>query len=141
MKTYKFSQGAKAQMRKQLSTSILLTVLIFTIAIGLLVMKSDFYGRLLIAFGLIGLIITITITKKVRNINDMDYIKLYKDRIEINNNANETSKTFYLKDIKSSELTKKGIIFYVGQKDYRIITSFLEKNEVEELWKVFAKHR
>lgn len=141
MKTYKFSQSAKAQMRKQLSTSILLTVLIFVIAIGLLVMKSDFYGRLLIAFGLIGLIITITIIKKVRNINDMDYIKLYKDRIQINNNADETSKTFYFKDIKSSALTKKGIIFYVGQKDYRIITSFLEKHEVEELWKVFAKHR
>lgn len=141
MTAYKFSEAAKSQMRKQLSTSILLTVLLFSIAIGLIVMKNDFYGRLLIAFGLIGLIITILITKKVRNINDVAYIKLYKDKIQINNNADETSRTFYFKDIRNSKLTKKGILFYVGQKDYRIVTSFLEKNEADELWKVLSKHR
>lgn len=141
MKVYKFSEAAKSQMRKQLSTSILLTVLLFIISIGLLVTKSDFYGRLVLAFALIGLILTITIIKKVRRLNETAYIKLYKDKIEINNNVDEKSKTFYFKDIKSSTLTKKGIMFYVGQKDYRVITSFLEKSEADELWKVFSKHR
>ena len=141
MKVYKFSEAAKSQMRKQLSTSILLTVLLFVISIGLLITKSDFYGRLVLAFALVGLIFTIIIIKKVRRINDVSYIKLYKDKIEINNNADENSKTFYFKDINSSTLTNKGIIFYVGQKDYRIITNFLEKSEVDELWKIFSKHR
>lgn len=141
MKVYKFSEAAKSQMRKQLSRSILFTILLFIISVGLLVTKSDFYGRLVLAFALVGVILTITITKKVRKINDIAYIKLYQDKIEINNNADEKSKTFYFKDIKSSSLTKKGIGFYAGQNDYRIITSFLEKSDVDELWKIFSKYR
>lgn len=141
MKEYKFSEASKRYMRKQLSNSILLSSLLLIITIGLFIKKNLFYGRLLLAIFILGLIVTILVTKKVRIINDLIYIKVYKDKFELNNNMNEKPKTLYFRDVNKAMKDKKGIIFYVGKRDYRILASFLEQNEIDELWKRFSKYQ
>ncbi len=141
MKEYKFSEASKRYMRKQLSNSILLSSLLLIITIGLFVKKNLFYGRFLLVIFMVGLIITVLVTKKVRIINDLIYIKVYKDKFELNNNMNENPKTLYFRDINKAMRDKKGIIFYVGKRDYRILASFLDQNEIDELWKKFSKYQ
>jgi len=141
MKEYKFSETSKRYMRKQLSNSILLSSLLLIITIGLFIKNSLFYGRLLLVIFIIGLIVTVLVTKKVRIIDDLNYIKIYKDKFCINNNMNEKPKTLYFGDENKAMRDKKGIIFYVGKRDYRILSSFLEQSEIDELWKKFSKYQ
>ncbi|MEW8995013.1 hypothetical protein [Clostridium sp.] len=141
MKEYKFSETSKRYMRKQLSNSILLSCLLLIITIGLFIKNSLFYGRLLLVISIIGLIVTGLVTKKVRIIDDLNYIKIYKDKFCINNNMNEKPKTLYFGDVNKAMRDKKGIIFYVGKRDYRILSSFLEQSEIDELWKKFSKYQ
>jgi len=89
---------------------------------------------------MMGLIVTGLVTKKVRIIDDLNYIKIYKDKFYINNNMNEKPKTLYFRDVNKAMRDKKGIIFYVGKRDYRILASFLEQSEVDELWKKFSRY-
>ena len=141
MKEYRFSEASKKYMRKQLSNSILLSSLLLIIAIGLFIKNSFFYGRFLLVFFIIGLIVTTLVTKKVRIINDLIYIKTYKDKFELNNNMNGKPKTLYFRDVNKAMRDKKGIIFYVGKRDYRILSSFLKKSEVDEIWKQFSRYK
>lgn len=140
MKEYKFSEASKKYMRKQLSNSILLSSLLLIIAIGLFIKNSVFYGRFLLVFFIIGLMVTTLVTKKVRIINDLIYIKTYKDKFELNNNMNGKPKTLYFRDVNKAMRNKKGIIFYVGKRDYRILSSFLNKSEIDEIWKQFSRY-
>lgn len=140
MKEYKFSEDSKKYMRKQLSNSILLSSLLLIIAIGLFIKNSFFYGRFLLVFFIIGVIVTTLVTKKVRIINDLIYIKIYKDKFELNNNMNGKPKTLYFRDVNKAMRDKKGIIFYVGKRDYRILSSFLKKSEIDEIWKHFSRY-
>ena len=141
MKEYKFSEASKRYMRKQLSNSILLSSLLLIITIGLFIKNNLFYGRFLLVIFTIGLIVTGLVTKKVRIINDLIYIKIYKDKFELNNNMNEKPKTLYFRDVNKAMRDKKGIIFYVGKRDYRILASFLEGSEIDELWKKLSKYQ
>lgn len=141
MKEYKFSEASKRYMRKQLSNSILLSSLILIITIGLFIKNSLFYGRFLLVIFIIGLIVTVLVTKKVRIINELIYIKIYKDKFELNNNMNEKPKPLYFRDVNKAMRDEKGIIFYVGKRDYRILASFLEQSEIDELWKKFSKYQ
>jgi len=141
MKEYKFSEASKRYMRKQLSNSILLSSLLLLITMGFFIKNSLFYGRFLLVIFIIGLIVTVLVTKKVRIINDLIYIKIYKDKFELNNNMNEKPKTLYFRDVNKAMRDKKGIIFYVGKRDYRILASFLEESEIDELWKKFYKYQ
>ena len=141
MKEYKFSEASKRYMRKQLSNSILLSSLLLIITIGLFIKNNLFYGRFLLVIFIIGLIVTVLVTKKVRIINDLIYIKIYKDKFELNNNMNEKPKTLYFRDVNKAMRDKKGIIFYVGKRDYRILASFLEGSEIDELWKKLSKYQ
>ena len=141
MKEYKFSEASKRHMRKQLSNSILLSSLLLIITIGLFIKNNLFYGRFLLVIFTIGLIVTVIVTKKVRIINDLIYIKIYKDKFELNNNMNEKPKTLYFRDVNKAMRDKKGIIFYVGKRDYRILASFLEQSEIDELWNKFSKYQ
>ncbi|MEG1256907.1 hypothetical protein [Clostridium sp.] len=140
MKEYKFSEASKKYMRKQLANSILLTSLLLVISIGMFLKQSIFYGRFLLAFSIIGIIVTVIVTRKIRTIDDLIYIKLYKDRFELNNNVSTNPKILYFNDINKATLSKKGIMFYAGKRDYRILSSFLEKVEIDELWKKFSKY-
>jgi hypothetical protein len=140
VKEYKFSEDSKKYMRKQLSNSILLSSLLLMIAIGLFIKNSFFYGRFLLVFFIIGVIVTTLVTKKVRIINDLIYIKTYKDKFELNNNMNGKPKTLYFRDVNKAMRDKKGIIFYVGKRDYRILSSFLKKSEIDEIWKHFSRY-
>jgi hypothetical protein len=140
VKEYKFSEASKKYMRKQLSNSILLSSLLLMIAIGLFIKNSFFYGRFLLVFFIIGVIVTTLVTKKVRIINDLIYIKTYKDKFELNNNMNGKPKTLYFRDVNKAMRDKKGIIFYVGKRDYRILSSFLKKSEIDEIWKHFSRY-
>ncbi len=141
MKEYRFSEASKRYMRKQLSNSILLSSLLLIITIGLFIRNNLFYGRFLLVFSIVGLIVTGLVTKKVRIIDELNYIKIYKDKFCINNNMNEKSKTFYFKDVYKARRDNKGIIFYVRKRDYRILSSFLEQSEVDELWKKFSRYK
>jgi len=110
------------------------------IAIGLFIKNRFFYGRFLLVFFIIGVIVTTLVTKKVRIINDLIYIKTYKDKFELNNNMNGKPKTLYFRDVNKAMRDKKGIIFYVGKRDYRILSSFLKKSEIDEIWKHFSRY-
>jgi len=141
MKEYRFSEASKRYMRKQLSNSILLSSLLLIITIGLFIRNNLFYGRFLLVFFIVGLIVTGLVTKKVRSIDELKYIKVYKDKFCINNNMNEKPKTLYFRDVNKAMRDNKGIIFYVGKRDYRILSSFLEQSEVDELWKKFSRYK
>ncbi|WP_346896270.1 hypothetical protein [Clostridium sp. UBA7503] len=141
MKEYSFSEASKRYMRKQLSNSILLSSLLLIITIGLFIRNNLFYGRFLLVFSIVGLIVTGLVTKKIRIIDELNYIKVYKDKFCINNNMNGKSKIFYFKDVYKARRDNKGIIFYVGKRDYRILSSFLEQSEVDELWKKFSRYK
>ncbi len=141
MKEYRFSEASKRYMRKQLYNSILLSSLLLIITIGLFIRNNLFYGRFLLVFFIVGLIVTGLVTKKVRSIDELKYIKVYKDKFCINNNMNEKPKTFYFRDVNKAMRDNKGIIFYVGKRDYRILSSFLEQSEVDELWKKFSRYK
>ncbi len=54
---------------------------------------------------------------------------------------NEKPKTLYFRDVNKAMRNNKGIIFYVGKRDYRILSSFLEQSEVDELWKKFSRYK
>lgn len=140
MKEYKFNEASKRYMRKQLANSILLTTLLLIISVGLFIKQNIFYGRLLLVFSVVGIIVTVIVTRKIRSINELTYIKLYKDRFELNNNVNTNPKILYFKDVNRATFNKKGIIFYSGRRDYRILSSFLEQQEIDELWKKFSKY-
>lgn len=135
MKEYRFSKIAKIQMRKQLANTILLTILILFISIGFYIKKSLFYGRLLLIFGIIGCLLTVIITSKVRRLNDIFYLKIFKDRIELNSNINYKGQIIMLNEIVSIKEDKKGAIILASNKKYRILKSFLEDMEWTEVKK------
>ena len=139
MKEYRFSKIAKIQMRKQLANTILLTILILFISIGFYIKKSLFYGRLLLIFGIIGCLVTVIITRKVRRLNDISYLKMFKDRIELNSNINYKGQIIMLNEIVSIKEDKKGAIILVSNKKYRILKSFLEDMEWTEVKKYITR--
>lgn len=139
MKEYGFSKIAKIQMRKQLANTILLTILILFISIGFYIKKSLFYGRLLLIFGIIGCLVTVIITRKVRRLNDISYLKMFKDRIELNSNINYKGQIIMLNEIVSIKEDKKGAIILVSNKKYRILKSFLEDMEWAEVRRHLSK--
>jgi uncharacterized protein YqgQ len=53
---------------------------------------------------------------------------------------NGKPKTLYFRDVNKAMRDKKGIIFYVGKRDYRILSSFLKKSEIDEIWKHFSRY-
>lgn len=139
MKEYRFSKIAKIQMRKQLANTILLTILILFISIGFYIKKSLFYGRLLLIFGIIGCLLTVIITRKVRRLNDIFYLKIFKDRIELNSNINYKGQIIMLNEIIGIKEDKKGAIILVSNKKYRILKSFLEDIEWTEVRRHLSK--
>lgn len=139
MKEYRFSKIAKIQMRKQLANTILLTILILFISIGFYIKKSLFYGRLLLIFGIIGCLVTVIITRKVRRLNDIFYLKIFKDRIELNSNINYKGQIIMLNEIVSIKEDKKGAIILASNKKYRILKSFLEDMEWTEVKKYIIR--
>ena len=139
MKEYRFSKIAKIQMRKQLANTILLTILILFISIGFYIKKSLFYGRLLLIFGIIGCLVTVIITRKVRRLNDIFYLKIFKDRIELNSNINYKGQIIMLNEIVSIKEDKKGAIILASNKKYRILKSFLEDMEWTEVKKYITR--
>ncbi|MDU1414292.1 MAG: hypothetical protein E6929_15865 [Clostridium sp.] len=139
MKEYRFSKIAKIQMRKQLANTILLTILILFISIGFYIKKSLFYGRLLLIFGIIGCLLTVIITRKVRRLNDIFYLKVFKDRIELNSNINYKGQIIMLNEIIGIKEDKKGAIILVSNKKYRILKSFLEDIEWTEVRRHLSK--
>ena len=139
MKEYRFSKIAKIQMRKQLANTILLTILILFISIGFYIKKSLFYGRLLLIFGIIGCLVTVIITRKVRRLNDISYLKMFKDRIELNSNINYKGQIIMLNEIVSIKEDKKGAIILASNKKYRILKSFLEDMEWTEVKKYITR--
>ena len=139
MKEYRFSKIAKIQMRKQLANTILLTILILFISIGFYIKKSLFYGRLLLIFGIIGCLLTVIITRKVRRLNDISYLKMFKDRIELNSNINYKGQIIMLNEIIGIKEDKKGAIILVSNKKYRILKSFLEDIEWTEVRRHLSK--
>ena len=139
MKEYRFSKIAKIQMRKQLANTILLTILILFISIGFYIKKSLFYGRLLLIFGIIGCLLTVIITRKVRRLNDIFYLKIFKDRMELNSNINYKGQIIMLNEIIGIKEDKKGAIILVSNKKYRILKSFLEDMEWTEVRRHLSK--
>ena len=139
MKEYRFSKIAKIQMRKQLANTILLTILILFISIGFYIKKSLFYGRLLLIVGIIGCLLTVIITRKVRRLNDIFYLKIFKDRIELNSNINYKGQIIMLNEIIGIKEDKKGAIILVSNKKYRILKSFLEDIEWIEVRRHLSK--
>ena len=139
MKEYRFSKIAKIQMRKQLANTILLTILILFISIGFYIKKSLFYGRLLLIVGIIGCLLTVIITRKVRRLNDIFYLKIFKDRMELNSNINYKGQIIMINEIIGIKEDKKGAIILVSNKKYRILKSFLEDMEWTEVRRHLSK--
>jgi len=140
MKEYKFSAATKRYTRKQLTISLLMTLSFIVTTIGLFIQQNLFYARLLLVLSLVSLFIAIMIIRKVRIIEDINYLTLHKDRFEINNNINVKGKTFRFNDIKDVRFTMKGIKFRVGMREYRISFAFLEEKQVQEVKKVFERY-
>lgn len=140
MKEYKFSTATKRYTRKQLTISLLMTLSFIVTTIGLFIQQNLFYGRLLLVLSLVSLFIAFMIIRKVRIIEDINYLTLHKDRFEINNNINVKGKTFRFNDIKDVRFTMKGIKFRVGMREYRISFAFLEEKQIQEVKKVFERY-
>lgn len=140
MKEYKFSAATKRYTRKQLTISLLMTLSFIVTTIGLFIQQNLFYGRLLLVLSLVSLFIAFMIIRKVRIIEDINYLTLHKDRFEINNNINVKGKTFRFNDIKDVRFTMKGIKFRVGMREYRISFAFLEEKQIQEVKKVFERY-
>jgi hypothetical protein len=140
MKEYKFSAATKRYTRKQLTISLLMTLSFIVTTIGLFIQQNLFYARLLLVLSLVSLFIAIMIIRKVRIIEDINYLTLHKDRFEINNNINVKGKTFRFNDIKDVRFTMKGIKFRVGMREYRISFAFLEEKQIQEVKKVFERY-
>jgi len=140
MKEYKFSAATKRYTRKQLTISLLMTLSLIVTTIGLFIQQNLFYGRLLLVLSLVSLFIAFMIIRKVRIIEDINYLTLHKDRFEINNNINVKGKTFRFNDIKDVRFTMKGIKFRVGMREYRISFAFLEEKQIQEVKKVFERY-
>ncbi len=140
MKQYKFSNTSRKYVSKQLSVSVLLTLSLIITTIGLFVQGNMFYGKFLFVLSVIGIIATIIIIKKVRIINDIFYVKIYKDSFELNSNMSLKPKIIYFRNIDKAKFDKKGIRIQEGYKEYRILSAFLENKEVEELWSRFIRY-
>lgn len=140
MKEYKFSAATKRYTRKQLTISLLMTLSLIVTTIGLFIQQNLFYGRLLLVLSLVSLFIAFMIIRKVRIIEDINYLTLHKDRFEINNNINVKGKIFRFNDIKDVRFTMKGIKFRVGMREYRISFAFLEEKQIQEVKKVFERY-
>ena len=90
-------------------------------------------------FGIIGCLLTVIITRKVRRLNDIFYLKVFKDRIELNSNINYKGQIIMLNEIIGIKEDKKGAIILVSNKKYRILKSFLEDIEWTEVRRHLSK--
>ena len=140
MQEFKFSSATKRFTRKQMVLSMLMTFSFIITTIGLFVKQDIFYARLLLALSIVSFVISYTIIKKVRNIDELNYLVIQKDRFTLNNNINLKAKTFRFNDIKDVRYTMQGIKFRVGIREYRIAFNFLEEKEIEKIKRVFDKY-
>lgn len=140
MKEFKFNVGTKKYTRRQLALSMLMTISFIITTIGLFIREKIFYGRLFLVLVIVGVLVTYLIIKKVRNIDNINYLKIEKDRFELNNNISERGKVIKFNDIKDVRYTMKGIKFRVGIREYRILYGFLEEQDVEKVKKVFERY-
>lgn len=140
MKEFKFNKLTKKYTRRQLALSLLLTVSVIITSIGLFAKGSIFYGRLLGVVGLVAIFMSYIMIKKVRTIDDINYLVIQKDRFELNSNFAPKGKMFKFNDIKDVQFTMKGIKFKVGIRDYRISYSFLEEKDIEKVKSVFERY-
>lgn len=140
MKEFKFNTLTKKYTRRQLAISLLMTISIIITAIGLFVRGSIFYGRLFAVLSIVALFMSYTMIKKVRIIEDINYLIIHKDRFELNNNFSTKGKMFKFNDISDVRFTMKGIKFRVGIREYRVAYSFLEEQDIEKVKNVFGRY-
>jgi len=140
MQEFKFSAATKRFTRNQMVLSMLMTFSFIITTIGLFIKQDIFYARLLLALSIVSFVISYTIIKKVRNIDELNYLVIQKDRFTLNNNINLKAKTFRFNDIKDVRYTMQGIKFRVGIREYRIAFNFLEEKEIEKIKRVFDKY-
>ncbi|MPN19975.1 hypothetical protein SDC9_167350 [bioreactor metagenome] len=81
-----------------------------------------------------------TMIKKVRIIEDINYLIIHKDRFELNNNFSTKGKMFKFNDISDVRFTMKGIKFRVGIREYRVAYNFLEEQDIEKVKNVFGRY-
>lgn len=140
MQEFKFSAATKRFTRKQMVLSMLMTFSFIITTIGLFIKQDIFYARLLLVLSIVSLLIAYTIIKKVRNIDELNYLVIQRDRFTLNNNINLKAKTIRFNDIKDVRYTMQGIKFRVGIREYRIAFSFLEEKDIEKVKKVFDRY-
>jgi len=140
MQEFKFSAATKRFTRKQMTLSMFMTFSFIITTIGLFIKQDIFYARLLLVLSIVSFLISYTIIKKVRIIDEINYLVLQKDRFTLNNNISSKGKTFRFNDIKDVRYTMKAIKFRTGIMEYRISFNFLEEKEIEKIKKVFDKY-
>jgi len=140
MQEFKFSAATKRFTRKQMVLSMLMTFSFIITTIGLFIKQDIFYARLLLVLSIVSFFIAYTIIKKVRNIDELNYLVIQRDRFTLNNNINLKAKTIRFNDIKDVRYTMQGIKFRVGIREYRIAFSFLEEKDIEKVKKVFDRY-
>jgi len=140
MQEFKFSAATKRFTRKQMVLSMLMTFSFIITTIGLFIKQDIFYARLLLVLSIVSFLIAYTIIKKVRNIDELNYLVIQRDRFTLNNNINLKAKTIRFNDIKDVRYTMQGIKFRVGIREYRIAFSFLEEKDIEKVKKVFDRY-
>jgi hypothetical protein len=140
MKEFKFNAATKRHTRKQLGISLLMSVSFIVTTIGLFLREKIFYGRLFLVLTIVAILISYLVIKKVRIIENINYLTIEKDRFELNNNIALKGKMFKFNDISDVRFTMKAIKFRVGIRDYRIAYYFLTESDVEKVKKVFERY-
>ncbi|MEG0772524.1 hypothetical protein [Clostridium sp.] len=140
MKEFKFNAATKRHTRKQLAISLLMSVSFIITTIGLFLREKIFYGRLFLVLTIIAFLVSYLVIKKVKNIENINYLRIEKDRFELNNNISSKGKIFKFNDISDVRFTMKAIKFRVGIREYRIAYYFLDESDVEKVKKIFERY-